>query len=154
LRLSGKRSRFAKLKTYNKKRILVLLSILISFILMTSLKYLDINANLGSEDQKYIKNEDFQIKNLETQDLASDNTFTDIGNAWNVTHYANYTKSNLDVSIYNNSYDDTNAQVELYGWNGYQLNSTITNLYDTRNWINGTLMIVHILLIGHLESMT
>jgi len=105
---------------------------------MTSLKYLDINANLGSEDQKYIKNEDFQIKNLETQDLASDNTFTDIGNAWNVTHYANYTKSNLDVSIYNNSYDDTNAQVELYGWNGYQLNSTITNLYDTRNWINGT----------------
>ncbi|MFX1588863.1 MAG: hypothetical protein ACFFC1_11955, partial [Promethearchaeota archaeon] len=136
--MSGKISRFAKLKINNKKRNLVLLSILISFILMSSLRYLDINANLESEDQKYIKNEDFQIKNLETQDLASDNSFRDTGAPWNVTHYANYTKSNLDVSFYNNSYDDTNAKVELYEWNGYQLNSTITNLYDTRNWINGT----------------
>ncbi len=105
---------------------------------MASLKYLDINANLGSEDQKYINNEDFQIKNLETQDLASDNSFRGTGAPWNVTHYANYTKSNLEVSFNNNSYDDTHAKVELYGWNGYQLNSTITNLYDTRNWINGT----------------
>ena len=104
---------------------------------MAFLKNLDINGNSWSEDQKEIKNEDLQVENLKSQDLASDNTFTGIGVPWNVTHYANRTKTNLAVSINNNSYD-ASQQVELYGWNGYQLNSTIKNLYDTRNWINGT----------------
>ncbi|MFX1585740.1 MAG: hypothetical protein ACFFDL_14415 [Promethearchaeota archaeon] len=136
--MTGKISRFAKLKIYDKKRILVLSSILISFILLPSLKYLDINANLESEDQKYIKNEDFQIKNLETQDLTSDNTFTDKGSAWNVTHYAYQTKTNLEVRLNNNSYN-ADQQIKLdTDWMGYQLNSTIKNLYIIRNLVNGT----------------
>ncbi|MFW9936576.1 MAG: hypothetical protein ACFFD5_02950 [Candidatus Thorarchaeota archaeon] len=138
IKIPGKIYRVLRLKNYKKKRFLVLSSILISFILMAALKNLDIYANLGLEDQKFVNNEDIQIKNLKTQDLAFDNTFTGKGSVWNVTHYANRTKTDLGVSFNNNSYDDSNAQVELYGWNGYQLNSTIMDLYDTRNWINGT----------------
>ena len=134
--MSKNGNRIIKSKGTKNLRILSLLVIVFSLTFITSLINLDINANLVSET--YTENGDFQISDLNTQDLNSDNAFTGVGNAWNVTHYANYTKSNLGVSFNNNSYDDSHAQVELYEWNGYQLNSTITDLYDTRNWINGT----------------
>ncbi|MFX1556683.1 MAG: hypothetical protein ACFFC9_05475 [Promethearchaeota archaeon] len=136
--MPGKIYRVLRLKNYKKKRFLVLSSILISFILMAALKNLDIYANLGLEDQKLVNYEDIQIENLKTQDLAFDNTFTGKGSAWNITHYANRTKTNLEVSFNNNSYD-ASQQVELEnGWMGYQLNSTVNNLYITRNLVNGT----------------
>ncbi|MFX0010108.1 MAG: hypothetical protein ACFE9R_07325, partial [Candidatus Hermodarchaeota archaeon] len=120
-----------------RRRILVLFTILISFILSVSLKNLDINANLGLAG-KYYTDYDFQMNNLKSQDLTSDNSFTGIGAPWNVTHYANYTKPNLEISFNNNSYD-ANQQIKLdSGWTGYQLNSTIKNLYITNNLVNGT----------------
>ncbi|MFX0073852.1 MAG: hypothetical protein ACFE96_00305 [Candidatus Hermodarchaeota archaeon] len=134
--MSKKGNRIIKSNVSINLRILSLLVIFVSLTFITSLVNIDINANFESEI--YIENGDFQISDLNTQDLNSDNSFTGVGSAWNVTHYANYTKSNLGVSFNNNSYDDSHAQVELYEWNGYQLNSTITDLYDTRNWINGT----------------
>ena len=134
--MSKNGDRIIKSKGSINLRIVSLFIIFVSLAFITSLVNLNINANL--ESGTYIENGDSQIPDLNTQDLNSDNSFTGLGSAWNVTHYANYTKSNLGVSFNNNSYDDSHAQVELYEWNGYQLNSTITNLYDTRNWINGT----------------
>ncbi|MFX1302871.1 MAG: hypothetical protein ACFE9X_05900 [Promethearchaeota archaeon] len=99
------------------------------------LNTLNINQN---SNQSYNEKEQLFSEDLKTQALTTDNIFSGNGAPWNVTHYANRTKTNLAVSFYNNSYDNTNAKVELYGWNGYQLNSTVKDLYDTRNWINGT----------------
>jgi len=96
---------------------------------------LNINQN---SNQNFNEKEELFSEDLKTQALTTDNVFSGAGAPWNVTHYANRTKTDLAVSFYNNSFDDTHAKVELYGWNGYQLNSTIINLYDTRNWINGT----------------
>ncbi len=118
------------------KGLIILLCIVLSSFPLSYL--LPISTSNDSNDVEGIPPSE-EIPNIFTSDtLATDNSFTGIGAPWNVTHYANYTKSNLGVSFYNNSYDDTHAKVELYGWNGYQLNSTIKNLYDTRNWINGT----------------
>ena len=99
MRLLGKKNRVLKLKKNYIKGILVLSIILFSFILMPFFNKIDINDNSLLEDQKDIKNEDLQVENLKTQDLASDITFTGIGSAWNVTHYANRTKTNMEVSF-------------------------------------------------------
>ncbi|MFX0020686.1 MAG: hypothetical protein ACFE9S_00050 [Candidatus Hermodarchaeota archaeon] len=120
----------------NKKKIYVLSVFFISLLMIPFFSNLNINPNFHQNDNN--KEESFFAENLATSELSAGNLFTGTGAPWNVTHYANYTKSNLAVSFNNNSYDDTHAKVELYGWNGYQLNSMVTNLYDTRNWINGT----------------
>jgi len=118
----------------SRKRILALSILFFGFLFISFLNNLNINRINNQNEQTY---KDIGIENLKTQDLTIDNTFSGVGAPWNVTHYANRTKTNLEVSFNNNSYD-ASQQVELYGWMGYQLNSTITNLYDTRNWINGT----------------
>ncbi|MFX1591184.1 MAG: hypothetical protein ACFFCL_00700 [Promethearchaeota archaeon] len=128
-----KRDRFLNLVT--KKKGIVLSVLFIIFLMIAFLNTLNINQNFN---QIYNEKEELFSKDLKTQALTTDNVFSGIGAPWNVTHYANRTKTDLAVSFYDNSFDDIHAKVELYGWNGYQLNSTITNLYDTRNWINGT----------------
>jgi len=132
--LSGRKFGSLKVNRRGKEKIVILSVLLISFLLAPFLNNFNINNNLNEDNQK---DEELPIKYLKTQDLASDNTFNGIGAPWNVTHFANGTKTNLAVSFNNNSYDNS-QYMELYGWMGYQLNSTITNLYDTRNWINGT----------------
>jgi len=135
VKLPVKKLRYLKVNRINAQKILIVSVLFFSFSFISFINDLNINQIFGQNDSI---NKDIEVGNLKTQALSSDNTFSGIGAPWNVTHYANRTKTDLAVSFYNNSYDDTHAQVELYGWNGYQLNSTITNLYDTRNWINGT----------------
>jgi len=132
--LSGRNFGYLNVNRRGKEKIVVLSVLLISFLLAPFLNNFNIYNILNEDNQR---NEELPIKDIKTQDLVSDNTFTGVGAPWNVTHYANRTKTNLEVSFNNNSYDNS-QYVELYGWMGYQLNSTITNLYDTRNWINGT----------------
>ncbi|MFX1496721.1 MAG: hypothetical protein ACFFBH_04260, partial [Promethearchaeota archaeon] len=133
-----KKKTYFKLKRIHAKAVLVLSILLLNFFVINFSNNLITNQNINNIESKNNKSEDLRTENLKTEDIAIDNTFTGTGSPWDVTHYANYTKSNLEVSFNNNSYDDTHAKVELYGWNGHQLNSTIKNLYDTRNWINGT----------------
>ncbi|TKJ23798.1 MAG: hypothetical protein CEE43_01155 [Promethearchaeota archaeon Loki_b32] len=121
----------------NRKKILIVSALIISFLMIPFLNNININQNVNDFDGENKKNDELLKENLNTQGLSIDNVFSGIGAPWNVTHYANGTKTNLAVSFNNNSYD-ASQQLELYGWNGYQFNSTITNLYDTRNWINGT----------------
>jgi len=121
----------------NRKKILIVSALIISFLMIPFLNNININQNVNDFDGENKKNDELLKENLNTQGLSIDNVFSGIGAPWNVTHYANGTKTNLALSFNNNSYD-ASQQLELYGWNGYQFNSTITNLYDTRNWINGT----------------
>ena len=72
-----------------------------------------------------------------TQDLSLDNTFSGIGQAWNITHWANRTDKDLSVSFDEGSTGETS--IPLYAdWEGTTLKSNIYNLYDTRNWNNGS----------------
>ena len=66
-----------------------------------------------------------------------DNKYNGIGAPWNVTHWANRTDYNKEISFTNGSYDSVEIPLGT-GWNGYKLNATINELYDTRNWCNGT----------------
>jgi hypothetical protein len=69
--------------------------------------------------------------------IDSDNTFSGIGSAWNVSHWANRTDYGLSVG-FGNGTSDTKYMNMGVGWEGYQLNGTIKELYDKRNWVNGT----------------
>ena len=80
---------------------------------------------------------DETIDSLKNNDLSSNNVFTGTGSAWNVTHWANRTDSNMPVSFGNDTSDTVDIPLGI-GWTGYRLNATINNLYDDRNWINGT----------------
>ena len=136
--LTVKSRRFLTVNRISRKKIFVVLILIISFLTIPFLNNININRNNNDFKKDFQKNYELLNENLKTQDLASDNTFNGIGAPWNVTHYANGTKTNLPVSFNNNSYDNSQYVDLDDGWIGYQLNSTIKNLYDTRNWINGT----------------
>ncbi|MFX1496751.1 MAG: hypothetical protein ACFFBH_04420 [Promethearchaeota archaeon] len=75
---------------------------------------------------------------LNTQDLDPSNTFTGIGEAWNITHWANRTDTGLAVNFAEG--ENAILKFPLYSeWEGYKLDANILNFYDTRNWNNGTL---------------
>ncbi|MFX0141571.1 MAG: hypothetical protein ACFFDN_48485, partial [Candidatus Hodarchaeota archaeon] len=63
--------------------------------------------------------------------------YSGIGAPWNVTHWANRTDYNLEVGFENSSYDIVDIPLGS-GWEGYKLDAKIKNLYDERNWCNGT----------------
>ena len=98
---------------------------------------LGINQNLEVSNQYEGDIRDYLIKDLKSQDLAPDNIYSGVGAPWNVTHWANRTDYDLDVSFMNDSYDIVDIPLGN-GWSGYKLNATIKDLYDTRNWNNGS----------------
>ncbi|MFX1595518.1 MAG: hypothetical protein ACFFBK_05600 [Promethearchaeota archaeon] len=126
-----------KLKIYKKKKFLFLITILIFISLTTILINLNLNQNSVNKIKKEVINLESHLENLKSHNLASDNTYSGIGAPWNVTHWANRTDYNLPISFTNNSYDVEEIPLGI-GWNGYKLNATIKDLYDTRNWCNGT----------------
>ena len=137
MKLVVKKKKYLKLKMYGKKKIVILSIFFISLILISFFENLDMNHFLILNDQNNINNKDYQSVLLKTQDQAVDNTFSGIGTAWNVSHWANRTDFDLPISFENGSADM--AYMDLgSGWEGYQLKGSIKDLYDTRNWINGT----------------
>ena len=124
-----------------KKKILfvgLLLFFLLANVFLSNLIFNQkshINDN-QDDDNDYIRN-DFQDNSLKKQDLSSDNIFSGIGAPWNVTQLANRTDSNLVGRFNGDSYDIVEIPLES-GWEGYRLEANIKNLYDTRNWSNGT----------------
>jgi hypothetical protein len=125
-----------KLKYYNINRRKVQ-RILILFTLLGLFTFLSIGGNFGKSSPKSNLTSNPNNENLETQDLDSSNTFTGTGEPWNVTHWANRTDYNLAGSFSNGTTDTLEIPLGL-NWEGYQLDSSIYNLYDTRNWNNGT----------------
>jgi hypothetical protein len=117
-----------------KEKIVILSVLLISFLLAPFLNNFNIYNNLNEDNQK---NEELPIEYFKTQDLTFDNSYEDTGAPWKVSHWANRTDYNLPVSIGNGTSDTVFMDLGTY-WEGYQLNGTIKNLYDKRNWVNGT----------------
>ncbi len=132
-----------KSKNIRKKRILfagLLLFFLLANVFLSNLIFNDnsyINDNDNDNENDYIRN-DFQDNDLKKQDLSSDSSYSGIGAPWNVSHWANRTDNNLPVEFTSSSYDDSQSIPLKQGWEGYQLNATIKELYETRNWVNGT----------------
>ncbi len=135
--MAVEKNRFWKLNKSNKKRITILTIFLISLLLITFTKNLDLSGNLRSDGQNYITEENLQLENLKSQDLSSSNIFSGIGAPWSVSQWANRTDYNLPVNFGNGTTDIIYMDLGS-GWEGYQLNGTINELYDTRNWVNGT----------------
>ena len=100
----------------------------------------------GKESDPDVISREDDIPGTEMDDLnhplrtsASDPPdYSGIADPWNVTHWANRTDKGISVSFSNNSYDSSSSIPLASGWNGYKLNATISDLYDTRNWVNGT----------------
>ena len=132
-----------KSKSIRKKNIFfvgLLLFFLLANVFLSNLIFNHnsyINDNEKDNENDYIRN-DFQDNDLKNQDLSSDSTYNGIGAPWNVSHWANRTDYNLPVEFSSSSYDDTQSIPLKQDWEGTKLNATIKELYDTRNWVNGT----------------
>ncbi|KKL97394.1 hypothetical protein LCGC14_1834930, partial [marine sediment metagenome] len=118
-------------------RFIALFIILFGLSLNIFLTNFDSNNIPSTEDTSNDFERDFPYSNLKNQALSSDNIYDGVGAPWNVTHYANRTDYNLPVSFSNGSYDMAEIPLGI-DWTGYKLNASIKDLYDTRNWNNGT----------------
>ena len=70
-------------------------------------------------------------------DISLDNTYSGLGTPWNITHLANRTDYDLSANFGNNSFDQVDMPLDN-DWVGTNLESSIYNLYDSRNWNNGS----------------
>ncbi len=113
--------------------------IIILFILFgLSLNIILSNPNKTNlVDFKSNNNYKSEINKLNDQGLSSENHLSGIGTSWNVTHYANRTDYDLPVNFANGTYDTAEIPLGI-DWTGYKLDTSIKNLYDSRNWNNGT----------------
>jgi len=126
-----------KIKKFKNNKILILVSLIIVFSLSFVIPNVNISNNAFSDDIEDKIESDTQHNDLRSQGLTIDNNYTGVGAAWNLTHYANRTDTDLEASFGNNSYDI--VEIPLFtDWQGYKLNATIKDLHDTRNWNNGT----------------
>ena len=119
------------IRSKNKKiyTFLALLSIFAVNAFITNIFYAPNNLHdSNAEDLLLVPNKN---------DLYVDNTFDGIGDPWNITHWANRTDYDLPANFGNNSYDMVDIPLES-DWIGYTLNASVNNLYDSRNWNNGT----------------
>ncbi len=126
-----------KIKKCKNNKILILVSLIIVFSLSFVIPSVNINNNAYFDNIDDKIETDTQNNDLRSQSLTIENDYTGIGAAWNLTHYANRTDTDLEVSFGNDSYDI--VEIPLFtDWQGYKLNATIKDLYDQRNWNNGT----------------
>ena len=117
-----------------KKKVLITLIVLLNLLLISSFIF---NHNNGLRAVNSTSPKDYSSDDPKPQELSSDNTFSGIGQAWNITHWANRTDTNLPVNFDEGNTGETG--IPLYsGWEANTLESHIYNLYDTRNWNNGT----------------
>ncbi len=125
---------------YRKKihtRLITFSLILLGLILVSSINHPNnyVNNSIYQEDSN--QNNTINKESLATSDLNTDNSFEGVGSEWDTTHWANRTDKELDVQFENNSYDQVYTPL-FSGWEGYKLEANISDLYDTRNWNNGS----------------
>ncbi|NVM37834.1 MAG: hypothetical protein HWN81_19740 [Candidatus Lokiarchaeota archaeon] len=120
-----------------KSRCIGLLGILFCLILSSVLLNFDKDYDVSIENSNDDFKNDVKSPVLKTQTLSSDSVYSGVGKPWNVTHYANRTDYDLSVNFANGTYDLVEIPLGI-DWIGYKLDTSINNLYDTRNWNNGT----------------
>ncbi|MFX1530457.1 MAG: hypothetical protein ACFFBC_05050 [Promethearchaeota archaeon] len=132
--MSNKGVNYLKAKNRSKERLVILSVLLFSCLFASFLNNINIHDNFSKDNRGDVE---FQIRDLKTQDLTFNNSYEDIGAPWKVSHWANTTDYDLQVSFGNGTTNTKNIDMGV-GWEGYQLNGTIKDLYDERNWVNGT----------------
>ena len=134
------------LKNNKSERIVFLIIILVVLFLSNLTLNLNVNQDAYINDNNNIKHGDLQDKKLKNQEISKGisyengiTKYSGIGNAWNMTHWANRTDYNLIINLNEPLYYDDSQKIDLdSGWEGYELNASIKDLYDERNWCNGT----------------
>ena len=124
-----------RLRRNSKKQIILLCSLLLAFILNISIINNIADPNTGNLSN--IGNDFVENNLVKGQDLSTDNTFEGIGEPWNITHWANRTDTHL-YTTFNEGQTGIVQFPLLSDWEAYKIDAQIENLYDTRNWDNGT----------------
>ncbi|MFX1500334.1 MAG: hypothetical protein ACFFDH_05135 [Promethearchaeota archaeon] len=132
-----KNHKFLKLNRINRKKIFIVMGLIVSFLMIPLTQNLKINPSFNENGKKEREEQNFLKENLKTQGISSDNTFSGIGAPWNVSHWANRTDYDIPVEFENGTTYTVDMDLGT-GWEGYKLNGTIKDLYDKRNWVNGT----------------
>ncbi|MBD3256276.1 MAG: hypothetical protein GF383_14355, partial [Candidatus Lokiarchaeota archaeon] len=123
-----------------RKKIVISIFSLIIFSLIFSQITLNIQNNKSNnllEDNNSNVNFLYHDNNPREQDLSTNNVYSGYGAPLNVTQWANRTDKGLGVSISEGS-DTIFEYPSKNGWEGYYLEADLNNIYDTRNWCNGT----------------
>jgi hypothetical protein len=122
-----------------KKKKIIYFSVILLFLFVIS----NINSNnqfiLTESDNNDENNPPEKLVKDQALDFENNNvSYSGIGSPWNVTHYGNSTINNRDISFTNGSYDNSQGVELKSGWEGYELEGNIYNLYDIKNWNNGS----------------
>jgi len=110
------------LVTNRKKKLYALLTLLSIFVVSTAI--INVNYIPNNLNGKIIEN---IIDIPKNNDLTSDNKYDGIGDAWNITHWANRTDYDLPASFEENSYDMVEMPLGT-DWVGYKLNRCISQI--------------------------
>lgn len=117
-----------------KVKVLIALIVMLDILLINPLLINFLSPSQGGDQAISEFNSDTTPK---IEGLSPDNAFSGIGQAWNITHWANRTDDDLSVSFEEGNTGETG--IPLYtNWEATSLESRIYNLYDTRNWNNGS----------------
>lgn len=121
----------------SKKSKFFVVIIVIIFIFSININLISYIETDNSNINEYQENITRKIPTPNTNSISENNEYSGRGAPWNITHYANRTEKDLNVQF---SEDDSDlVEIPLYpGWEGYKLKTNVSNLYDTRNWVNGT----------------
>ncbi len=113
----------------------------IGMIVLLFINYIPLHINSINNTNSIKTNEKPFIptknNNLKSQRISSDNIYDGIGVAWNLTHWADRMVNDTTIEFGNNTHDNVKIPFGV-GWEANKLNATINNLYDERNWCNGT----------------
>ncbi len=130
----------SKKKSILRKKLLFLSIIFFFLLCLNSINFSTIENNTDQKDNNMDNKDNADITELNTQDLEYEdqiNTYNGIGDSWNVTHWAN--RTDLDIPIEFDEVSSDMTEMPLgYGWNGYKMEAVVHDLYDKRNWVNGT----------------
>ena len=108
------------------------LIIILSIVLFLNLGIVSQNPVINNEDKTQLNDENQLLVEPQSQTMDEDNEYSGVGSPWNLTHWANRTDYNVDVSFQEGSNDTIGIPFGA-DWEGYKLNTSVYDLYDTRN---------------------
>jgi len=117
-------------KKLTKRKLKIAVLLLLTFNLLLLSDFINNNVNINKDGI-------IEVKDLKSQDINIDNIFSGIGDPLNITHWANRTDSQLPISFDEGNSDTAGIPLGS-GWKAYELEVSVTELIDERNWNNGS----------------
>lgn len=123
------------------KRVLVTKKSITKFIISTVLFFgLLISSNIFININKLNRQEHLGLINSEIRTANGDTyLFQGIENSLNITDYGNLYEYNQEISLNNQEELDLNYYLdETHDWKASKIETTVSKIQDTRNWINNS----------------